>query len=1109
MEILLNDFAEPDCDDMFVESLVWLDEALKAGRSVSAADLPFTLSDAQRETWIAAKHSLEQLREFSSPTQRWVSVPEHVGRFAIERVIGIGGFGVVYRARDPQLNRVVALKVPRPQTLFSADVRERFLREARAASQLDHPHIVAIHEAGNVGDVPYIAYAYCVGPSLAGWLREHPGPMSPGVAAEVLVALTSAVAYGHERGIIHRDIKPGNVLLIPQNQGTSESFAFVPRLSDYGLAKLIETDLVETRSSQMLGTPLYMAPELLQQVTRAEAGSAVDIYSLGSVLYELLTGRPPFVADTPWEVLLQVRDREPTHPSVVQPRVPHDLETICLKCLEKNPLRRYASATALLSDLQRFRDGRPIQAVPISRLERSRRWCVRHPALSLLSGTVLTLLVGLLAGLLMHLATVSRHHREIVGKNDELAGQVQKLEAAVSDADLARRNAESSTDQARMMAYVSDIERAAGCWERKDFRDLARILRPYREEALLQPYREFTWSYLQAQSQAKGQRLSTDRQACWTVRFAPHGQCFVSAGSASLVQVFSYPDGKLLNEWVTDQSEVNCVAFTPDGGQLATAGDDGTVKLWNLQSSLCVRTWDVFSNRQVYGVEFTPNGGTLAVCGNGPDVILIDALTGVMQSVTTSARTLEGLAMSPDGRTLAVATFFRTVLLVDLETRTVRTELPLTEKRPLSVAYSADGRWLVGASNDGRLQVWDTADDRVVAQFKRPDAIRAVAFAADNHLACADGGGVITSLRWNPPTVGGLSGTLQPLRVWHGHDSSAQTLAFAPDGQSVVTGSRGQEVVLWSATPQERHRQLAAPSPKSGWSTAQVLALGTSNRIWRATPQGLEEWTLSSSPSRRAWSLGRELNSVSVQGATIAVGTNDGRVGVFPGGDPESVLWCPLSDRDEVAAVALLSDGLRGLAWTPLKELVLFNRVVGTSLQRIAKVQRLAVSPDDAVILIHPENSNDLLVLNGSTLAEERRLRGHSGSVLEIAFSPDASLAVSIDVERTAIVWDRKTWTVRHVLSGFSSIPNAIAFSPDGQTLAIGQERGQISLWHLPTGRPLINLPLPDGFFIDLQFTQDGQHLVAESSERALITYDAVPSAFVGDGAGVERTAGE
>ena len=306
----------------------------------------------------------------------------YFGDYEVRGVLGSGAMGVVYEARQVSLNRTVALKMIRAGALARDEERRRFQNEAEAVARLDHPHIVPIHEVGEHEGKRYFSMKLIVGPCLSQSLSSY--TTNPLNAARLMVTIVEAVHHAHQRGILHRDLKPSNILLDEQGQ---------PHVSDFGLAKQVEDDASLTVSGAILGTPAYMAPEQAAGSKRLVT-TLSDVYGLGAVLYSLLTGKPPFGGDSAMETLDQVRQQQPVSPSKINPKVPRDLEIICLKCLEKDPDRRYPSAQALAAELRRFLGGEPIRARPVSSFEKGWRWCRRRPVIAGLSAALIVAVLG-------------------------------------------------------------------------------------------------------------------------------------------------------------------------------------------------------------------------------------------------------------------------------------------------------------------------------------------------------------------------------------------------------------------------------------------------------------------------------------------------------------------------------------------------------------------------------------------------------------------------------------------------------------------------------------------------------------------------------------------
>ena len=378
------------------------------------------------------------------PANAVTDAKSHIAGYEILEVLGIGGMGIVYKARHERLDRFVALKMIRAGSSARPEDLARFETEAKAVAAIEHANIVKIFEIGEHDGLPYFSLEFLSGGSLATKIGGQPQPVDE--AAGIVEVLARAMFVAHQHKLIHRDLKPGNVLFAAD--GTV-------KISDFGLAKRLETDSGQTRSGSILGTPSYMAPEQARG-EHETVGPAADQYALGAILYELLTGRPPFQGTSVLDTLEMVHSKEPVPPSQLQPKTPRDLETICLKCLEKEIPRRYPDVLALAEDLRKFRAGEPILARPVSGAERLWRWCLRNPRVASLSAAVALLLVIVAAGSAIAAVTVSRQNQAL-GKANKLAEEKRQLAERKEQAAVAAARAANEQNRSAVDAQVDLI----------------------------------------------------------------------------------------------------------------------------------------------------------------------------------------------------------------------------------------------------------------------------------------------------------------------------------------------------------------------------------------------------------------------------------------------------------------------------------------------------------------------------------------------------------------------------------------------------------------------------------------------------------------------------
>ena len=640
--------------------------------------------------------------------------PPRFANYELLGVLGQGGMSVVYRARQRNLDRLVALKV---LAKTEADTKEldRFRTEARALAALHHRHIVPIYEVGEQDGQPYFTLELIEGGSLAQRLRGQ--PQDPVASAQLVNTLAGAIHYAHEQGIVHRDLKPGNILL-QRGEGREErgdnsntasgptgyrllTIDTTPKIADFGLAKYLHQSSARTQSGAVLGTPSYMAPE--QALANAAAvGPAADIYALGAILYELLTGRPPFQGATPLATLNNLIHEEPVAPSWLVPGVPHDLATICMKCLDKEPARRYASARNLAEDLQRFLAHQPIQARPSSVLYRWGKFARRNRgAVGGILGVAAALVVGSVVAVV--LAFGERHARNRADANAERA-------------DRSAANALHEASRARMAAAVLALAAYEYAEAEQDL------------DAVPIDLRDWEWRHLHSRlmdALPTITHLPPDYRTIETLR--PSGRYLVARHATShRLGLLDTRTGKLTRELPTGR--LVGVAATPTGVTVMIAPPDAPLVLVDEAGTL--EQTQIVMGENTGLAAMTADGRLLAVVGAGEaqagSVALRDRRTGRLARTIAGAGKLIQLVFGPDGALLAGVGVNLTVTLWDTATGEAVGVCRGHERGIHSVAFHPEGKLLLSWADDGTVRQWRLPHGEpagIMLGHKRPIAI--------------------------------------------------------------------------------------------------------------------------------------------------------------------------------------------------------------------------------------------------------------------------------------------------------------------------------------------------------------------------------------------------
>lgn len=1010
-----------------------------------------------------------------SPPAEGVPRLKRLGRYDIVRLLGSGTFGVVYLAHDCKLHRPVALKIARATVLADDHLRLRFVREAETLAMLQHPHIVPVYEADEVEGLCYLAIAFCDGPTLEQYLQES-GPLDPRLAVKLLLPLVDAVEHAHAHGVLHRDIKPANVIL-EKAEGKCDGLDLVPRLTDFGLAKVVEEKSTSTLSGIVLGTAQYMAPE--QAAGHIERiGPPTDVYALGAVLYQMLTGRAPIEGNTTIDTLRRLLIDDPLEVRRLAPGVPADLDAIVLRCLNKAVTARYATAADLAADLRRFLDGQQTVARPLSIRQRASRWIHRNPTLtSLLALTAIVLALSL----------------SLYRSSQQLWRSLAANQQTTSDLEASQRQAELAKHEVRLRDYCDHIQKAKAAIDAGDMAKAIKALQneiPTADDESPVDLRGLAWYYLwDLATQVPLHQVKTSDDN-YQICLSPDQRELAAVGKDSTLRLYDATNLKQSTFISTNQIEINGVAYSPDGQLIATAGDDGTIRVFDLHSREQLHKFDSH-NGKVFGVTFYDGSSKLASCGNEPLVRLWDVSSGDgVGYLEGHTDFVEALALSPDGRLLATASSDKTCILWNLN------ELQ-PEVKPLgghngklsSVCFSPKGDWLATGGLDKTVILWDASSGKRLGTQTHLDGVQTVAFSSSGqHLFAGDRSGALRKYRIEPGKPNFKLALDNQSDTWLAHDNRVWYAIANPKTGTLLTSGGGGWLRIWSAGSRSDLRQVVPSEP-----TDVIVDLAYSpdgERLFllheHSGIEMLDAHTLRSLGNLHSRHM--HWHSLAVLGdEEVAAGNAHGVVAIWnwKTGELNRVIDPPHENYTVTGIIYSPQTKLIGVLPYDANHVRIYHakdREFAVQLQT-SNHSSAAFSPDGERLAV--DTDNNIFIYDVGTQRLVQTLHGHGATISSLAYNAEGLLA-SASSDRSLRLWSPDGKEIPFGTEHLAPLAGA-AFTPDNRTLVSFDEAGVLRLIQPAADRRLLDIPTETTCLRALALAPDSRRLAVLRDDHSIL----------------------
>ena len=1048
------------------------------------------------------------------PVDKWVDrdpgsapssdplVGQSIGGVRLVRVISEGGMGRVYEGRQDNPRRTVAVKLVKPGMATDKLIR-RFEFEAQVLARLSHPGIAQIFAAGAEGAgpaaQPYFVMEYIAGAKPITQYAEDL-KLSNQARLSLFQKVCDAVAYGHQKGVIHRDLKPGNILI---------NAAGEPKVIDFGVAKTTDSDMalttMQTDVGRLIGTYQYMSPEQFDADPHA-IDVRSDVYALGVVLYELLTGQPPYKLEKHVlpEIASIVRQQDPTPITSVNKTLRKDVGIIAGKCLEKDKTRRYSSASELAADIGRHLAGDPIAAVAPTLLDGIGRLARKHKAAATAVAGIAASLVAAVVGISVFAVRAERAKVEsdrlrgvVTEERDAatLAKDSERLQRQVAEdstrkADASRTEAEAEATRAKRQLYVANLYKLQTALDRPGrrlakefFQDTSTAYRDAYGATAREP---LELGFLRPALDQSIAVLEGHEGEVTAIAYSPDGTRLATGSDDTTARIWDTATGKEVALLEGHEQPVNSIAYSPDGTRLATGSWDATARIWDTATWKEITVLDGHESG-FNSVAFSPEGTRLATASFGTTARILDAVTGKELAVLNGHNgSISSIAFSPDGTRLATGSIDSTARIWDAATgrETAILKVKGNADDVASIAFSPDGSSLATGSGDGTARLWDSVSGKEISVLNgHEQRVVSIAFSPDG-TRLATGSWDATARLWSVATA-------KEIAVLKGHEEWVTSVAFSPDGMQLASASRDKTARVWDAATGTELATMSdhgMPSSIAFSPDGRRLATGSwdnTARVWdAATGQEiavLKGHDVLNVPGKE---LLTRIESIafSPDGTRLAAGTWDNTARVWDAATGQEIAMLK-GHGDWVTSIAFSPDGLRLATGSRDDTARLWDATTAEELARLTGHENgltsVAFSPDGT--LLATGSWDQTARLWDTAKQEELAVLPHESVVWSIAFSPDGTRLATGSWDNTARLWDAATAKELAVLKGHGQEINSITFSPDGTRLATGSNDTTARLWDAATYKELAVLKSHEKAVTSVAFSPDGTRLATGS----------------------------